>query len=58
MNAFEEKLTCVMKTFGADVGDVLRCLIQSEISAQLSRIQQLQGVLNGTICIEDATPPA
>ena len=58
MNEFEEKLKCAFADAGAQVGDIIRCLIESEVAAQVSRIQQLRAVLDGTACGGDATPPA
>jgi hypothetical protein len=54
----EEKLKCALADVGSQVGEILRCLIESEVAAQVSRIQQLQAVLNGTACGSDALPPA
>jgi hypothetical protein len=39
------------------MGDILRCIVEAEVAAQVSRIQQLQAVLNGTACGSDGTPP-
>jgi hypothetical protein len=58
MNEMEERLKCIMLDVGAQVGDILRCIIQSEVAAQVARIQQLQAVLDGTACDKDATPLA
>lgn len=58
MNELEEKLQCVMMDAGAQIGELLRCIIEAEVNAQLSKIQQLQAVLNGTTCCGDATPAA
>jgi len=58
VNEFEEKMKCAFAYAGGQVGEVLRCLIQAEVAAQLARIQQLQDVLNGASCGGDATPPA
>lgn len=58
MNELEEKLQCVMIDAGAQIGDLIRCIIEAEVNAQLSKIQQLQAVLNGTACCGDATPAA
>ena len=58
MNELEEKLNCAFADVGAQIGDILRCMIEAEVAAQMARIQQLQAVLNGTACNGDATPPA
>jgi len=66
VSLLDEKLRCIFEEVGAQVGiqmgDVIRCMIQTEISMQIERIKQLQGVLNGTSCQEsgntDASPPA
>jgi hypothetical protein len=58
MNDLEEKLQCVMMDAGSQIGDLIRCIIEAEVNAQLSKIQQLQAVLNGTACCGDATPAA
>jgi hypothetical protein len=56
MNDMEEKLKCAFADIGTQVGDMLRCIIQSEVAVQVSRIQQLQAVLNGTTCNDDVMP--
>ena len=56
MNDLEEKLQCVMMDAGSQIGDLIRCIIEAEVNAQLSKIQQLQAVLNGTACCGDVTP--
>jgi hypothetical protein len=58
MNELEEKLQCVMMDAGSQIGELIRCIIEAEVNAQLSKIQQLQAVLNGTACCGDATPAA
>lgn len=63
---FEEKLQCIFADVGAQVGDMLRCLIQAEVASHIARVQQLQSVLNGAVCDTvstdgkpvDALPPA
>jgi hypothetical protein len=56
MNELEEKLQCVMVDAGAQIGEILRCIIEAEVTSQLSKIQQLQAVLNGSACCGDVTP--
>ena len=58
MNELEEKLTCILTDIGSQIGEVLKCIIEAEVSSQLMRIQQLQAVLNGAACGGDANPPA
>lgn len=62
MNEIEEKIRCIFEEVGTQVGEVLRCMIQTEVAAHITRIQQLQSVLDGTACQEsgktDASPPA
>lgn len=58
MSELEEKLQCVMVDAGAQIGELLRCIIEAEVNAQLSKIQQLQAVLNGAACCGDVTPAA
>jgi hypothetical protein len=57
VNEMEEKLKCAFSDIGAQMGDILRCIVEAEVAAQVSRIQQLQAVLNGTACGSDGTPP-
>jgi hypothetical protein len=57
VNELEEKLKCAFADIGGQMGSILHCLIQAEIASQLSRIQQLQAVLQGTTCDDDVTPP-
>lgn len=57
VNELDEKLKCLMADIGAQVGEVLRCIIEVEVASQVSRIQQLQAVLNGTTCGGDVLPP-
>lgn len=57
MNELEEKLNCLMVDIGSQVGEILRCIVEAEVAAQVSKIQQLQAVLNGTACGSDGTPP-
>jgi hypothetical protein len=50
MNELEEKLICAFSDVGAQIGDILRCMVSQEISANLSRVQQLNAILNGNVC--------
>jgi hypothetical protein len=45
-----EKLQCIFANVGAQVGDILRCMVSQEISQNLNRIQQLNAILNGNDC--------
>jgi len=57
MNELEEKLICAFSDVGAQIGDLIRCIVQAEIASHISKIDQLQAVLNGATC-GDANPPA
>jgi hypothetical protein len=58
VNDLEEKLKCAFSDIGAQVGDLVRCMVAAEVAAHVARIQQLQAVLNGTACSNDVNPPA
>jgi uncharacterized protein YktB (UPF0637 family) len=62
VSELDEKLRCIFEEVGAQVGEVLRCMIQNEVASHVARIQQLQSVLDGTACQKsgetDAFPPA
>ena len=57
MNDLEEKLKCAFSDIGTQVGELLRCIIQAEVAAQVAKIQQLQDILSGSSCGGDVTPP-
>jgi hypothetical protein len=57
MNELEEKLKCAFSDIGIQVGDILRCIIQAEVAAQVQKIQQLQDILSGSSCGGDVLPP-
>jgi hypothetical protein len=56
MNELEDKLKCAFSDIGTQVGDILRCIIQAEVAAQVQKIQQLQDILTGTSCNSDVLP--
>lgn len=56
MSEIEEKLKCVLADAGAQVGELISCMIQAEIAAQMVKIQQLQDVLTGSACNGDVMP--
>lgn len=56
MNDMEEKLKCAFADIGTQVGELIRCMIQSEVAASMAKIQQLEAVLNGTACNGDVLP--
>jgi hypothetical protein len=56
MNELEDKLKCAFSDIGIQVGDILRCIIQAEVAAQVQKIQQLQDILTGTSCNSDVLP--
>ena len=58
MTDLEEKLKCVLADVGTQVGEILSCIIRAEIAAQLSKAQQLQAILAGETCTNDATTTA
>jgi hypothetical protein len=50
MQTLEEKLSCAFAEVGVQVGDIIRCMIEQEIAANFSRIQQLNSLLSGEVC--------
>jgi hypothetical protein len=56
MNELEDKLKCAFSDIGTQVGDILRCIIQAEVAAQVQKIQQLQDILTGISCNSDVLP--
>ena len=56
MNELEEKLKCALADVGTQVGEILRCIIQAEVAAQVAKIQQLQDILSGSSCGGDVLP--
>jgi hypothetical protein len=57
VNELEEKLKCALADVGTQVGEILRCIIQAEVAAQVAKIQQLQDILSGSSCGGDVLPP-
>lgn len=47
MNDLKDKLECAFAGIGEHVGSIIRCMVQQEIAAHASRIQELNAVLNG-----------
>lgn len=50
MNELEEKLKCALADVGTQVGEILSCIIQAEVAAQVAKIQSLQNILSGQSC--------
>jgi hypothetical protein len=48
--SLDEKLKCAFATIGVQVGDLIRCMVNQEIASNVNRIQQLNAILNGSIC--------
>lgn len=46
----EDTLKCAFADIGAQVGELLHCMISAEIASHVVRIQQLQGALDGSLC--------
>lgn len=46
----EEKLSCIFADVGAQIGEMLQCIINQQISAKFAEINQLNALLNGGIC--------
>jgi hypothetical protein len=46
-NELQEKLECMFADMGAQIGDVLRCMIEQEVASHVARLAQLQSLLNG-----------
>lgn len=53
MNELEEKLKCALSDVGTQVGEILNCMIQAEVAAQVAKIQHLQDILSGKSCSDD-----
>lgn len=49
-DTLNEKLQCAFANIGSQVGDLIRCMVTQEISANMGRINQLNSILNGNIC--------
>jgi hypothetical protein len=45
-----EQLECAFEGIGAQVGNLIRCLVKQEVESHLARIQQLQSILDGNVC--------
>lgn len=56
-NELQDKLECMFAEIGAQMGDVLRCMIEQEVASHVARITQLNGILNGTLCDTNSTQP-
>jgi hypothetical protein len=50
MQTLEDKLKCAFTEVGDQVGEIIRCMVEQEIAANLSRIQQLNSLLSGNVC--------
>jgi hypothetical protein len=44
----QEMFSCMFSDIGAQIGDVLHCIVTQEIASHMDRITQLQGILGGT----------
>ena len=51
--SLDEKLQCAFAVIGAQVGDLIRCMVTQEIAANMNRVQQLNNILNGVVCNQD-----
>lgn len=49
-DALKQQLECAFEGIGRQVGELVRCMVQSEIAGHMDRIQQLQAVLSGQAC--------
>lgn len=49
-NMLEQKLSCIVTGLGEQVGEMMRCLIQSEIDSHLARIRELELLMRGLGC--------
>lgn len=54
MSDLDTKLQCIFADIGAQVGELVRCMVDAEMASHMARINQLQALLDGTIC---STPP-
>lgn len=54
MNELDEKFACLAQVLGEHVGDVIRCMVETEIASHVARIQQLSAVLAGA-CVPPVT---
>ncbi len=46
----EEKLVCMFADVGAQIGDVIRCMVEQEIASHTARISQLNTLLTNENC--------
>lgn len=46
----EHQLGCAFADIGAQIGALVRCMVDQEIATHIARIEQLHAVLNGTAC--------
>ena len=58
MSELEEKLKCAFADVGAQIGELIKCMVATEIAAHQARVNQLQSVLDGTICQESNEFPS
>ena len=54
----QEQFNCMFADIGAQIGDVLRCMIEQEISLHMTKITQLQGILGGSCTNGDNQTPS
>lgn len=55
MDDLKDKLECAFAGIGEQVGSLIRCMVQQEIAAHASRIQELNAVLTGSVCEPSAS---
>lgn len=54
-NEFEETIDCLFEGAAAEIGTLLRCLLESELAAALARVKHLQAILSGSFCVPPVT---
>lgn len=54
-NDLDEKLDCLVAGQAKVIGELLRCLLESELAAALSRVKHLQAILSGSLCAPPGT---
>jgi hypothetical protein len=54
-DALDKKLECAFAGIGAEVGKLVRCLIQQELATHVARIEQLNAILTGGACAPTAS---
>jgi hypothetical protein len=49
-NELDEKFDCLIAGQAKVIGELLRCLLESELTAALARVKHLQAILSGSLC--------